>query len=79
MPTNNFTTGKDVQLVIQLPTGPLQLALTDFSTKPKATTIESKKKSGRKSCCAQTRPHRRAPLCIRLVQARLKSNVRLCC
>jgi hypothetical protein len=48
MPTNNFTTGKDVQLVIQLPTGPLQLSLTDFSTKPKTTTIESKKLDGTK-------------------------------
>jgi hypothetical protein len=49
MPTNNFTTGKDLQLVIQTQQGPLQLGLTDFSAKPKTTTIESKKLDGIKN------------------------------
>jgi hypothetical protein len=48
MPTNNFTTGKDVQLVIQTQNGPLQLSLTKFSAKPKSTTIESKQLDGTK-------------------------------
>jgi hypothetical protein len=46
MPVNNFTVGKDVSLVIQLPTGPLTLTLTDFGAKPKTTTLESKPLSG---------------------------------
>ena len=46
MPVNNFTTGRDVQLVIQLATGPLTLTITDFSAKPKTTTLESKPLSG---------------------------------
>jgi hypothetical protein len=41
MPTNNYTTGKDVQLVIQTQNGPLQLALTDFNYKARTTTITS--------------------------------------
>src|ERR1700733_14655986 len=46
MPLNNFTVGKDVQLVIQTQNGPLQLALTDFGSKPKVTTIHSKQLDG---------------------------------
>jgi hypothetical protein len=46
MPLNNFTVGKDVQLVIQTQTGPLQLTLTDFGSKPKTTTIHSKPLNG---------------------------------
>jgi len=46
MPVNNFTTGRDVSLVIQLPTGPLTLVLTDFSADPKVTNLESKPLSG---------------------------------
>jgi hypothetical protein len=41
MPTNNYTTGKDIQLVIQTQSGPLQLALTNFSSKARTTTITS--------------------------------------
>ena len=48
MPTNNFSTGKDITLVVQLPGGALQLNLTDFGYRPKTTTIESKKLDGEK-------------------------------
>jgi hypothetical protein len=46
MPLNNFTVGKDIQLVIQTQNGPLQLALTDFGYKTRATTIHSKQLDG---------------------------------
>jgi hypothetical protein len=46
MPVNNFTVGKDISLVIQLPTGPLTLTLTDFGAKPKTTSLESKPLNG---------------------------------
>lgn len=48
MPTNNFSTGKDVTLVIQTQTGALNLQLTDFAAKPKTTTLESKTLNGKK-------------------------------
>jgi hypothetical protein len=46
MPVNNFTTGRDIALVIQLATGPLTLQLTDFGAKAKTTTLESKTLDG---------------------------------
>jgi hypothetical protein len=48
MPTNNFSTGKDVTIVIQTANGPLQLELTDFDYKPKTSTLESKNLRGKK-------------------------------
>jgi hypothetical protein len=46
MPTNNFSTGKDITLVVQLQSGALQLNLIDFAYKPKSTSIESKTLDG---------------------------------
>ena len=46
MPVNDFTTGRDVQLVIQLPSGPLTLQLTDFGAKAKTSTLEGKTLDG---------------------------------
>jgi hypothetical protein len=46
MPTNNFSTGKDITLTIQTQAGALQLNLTDFAAKPKTTMLESKNLNG---------------------------------
>src|SRR5271170_6122384 len=43
MPVNNFSTGKDVSLVVTTPNGQLTLTgLTNFSKKPMTTKIKSK-------------------------------------
>jgi hypothetical protein len=47
MPTGNFTTGKDISLVIQTQQGPLQIQLTDFTANPKVGTLESTQMTGR--------------------------------
>ena len=48
MPVNNFTVGKDISLVIQTPTGQLNIAsgITDFSADPMYTELKSKPLSG---------------------------------
>src|ERR1700761_1323633 len=46
MPTGNFSTGKDLSLIIQTDQGPLQIQLTDFNAKPKTGSIESTQITG---------------------------------
>ena len=47
MPVNNFTTGKDVSLVIQTPSGALTVpGITDFTADPLFTDLKSKPLTG---------------------------------
>lgn len=47
MPVNDFSTGKDVSLTINLPSGPFTLSgLTDLSMKPVYTDLKSKRING---------------------------------
>src|SRR5262245_12532803 len=48
MPVNGFTIGKDVSLVIQTPTGPLNIStgITDFSADQMTTDLNSKPLTG---------------------------------
>jgi hypothetical protein len=48
MPVNQFTVGRDVSLVLNGPSGQVQLdGLTDFSAKPMTTTLKSKPLGGK--------------------------------
>src|SRR4051794_32063881 len=46
MPVNGFSVGKDVQLNINLPSGPLNITLTDFNADPMFNDLKSKPLDG---------------------------------